>query len=238
MKLRFAHLCSLNFLALSMVLAGCAAPTASPTLPPIQSGATPTLPPTPRPTHPFPTGTPVPVTSAENVVIETEPGPLYVILSTVDEHGLPGPSTIDLASEPAPDGAAPAGSVPTGSFAQVLEIRRLPPDYLRAFYRVQARDAAGETLEGWVADWYARRTAFVVVFDARGCACPFPVPLWADEQLAQSAGALANRSPLRLLALAEKAVQVQVLSDGAIGWLSRDIVHESQEHEFLHSIAP
>ncbi|HEY4690496.1 MAG TPA: hypothetical protein VIK33_14375 [Anaerolineae bacterium] len=192
----------------------------------------------PRPTFAFPTGTPVPVTSDENTLIEYEPGPLYVILSTLDEHGLPGDPAIDLKRQPDPNAATSVGRVPTGSFAQVVEIRRLPPDYLRSFYRIVVRAGASNTLEGWVGDWYVRRTAFVVAFDEQGCACPFRVPLWADAQIAQSVGQIANRSPLRLLALADQAVQVQVLSDGTIGWLSRDIVHESQDKEFLRRLAP
>jgi hypothetical protein len=43
---------------------------------------------------------------------------------------------------------------------------------------------------------------------------------------------------LKLLALEEEAVQVQVLSDGSIGWLSRSLVHESQDNEFLKYIQP
>lgn len=210
---------------LATALAGCAAPASAPTA---------TLPrPTPRPTFPFPTGTPVPVTSAEEVLIETEPGPLYVIISTVDEHGLKGQALIPLMTRPDPAEAASVGLVESGTFAQVLEIRRLPPDYLRGFYLVTANG-----LTGWVGDYLARRTVYVILFDEKGCACPMPVPLWADAELTQTVGVVENRSPLRLLALGESSVQVQVLSDGAIGWLSRDIVHESQENEFLKYIAP
>jgi hypothetical protein len=198
----------------------------------------PTAPPTLRPTFAFPTGTPVPITSADNQLIETEPGPLYVMLSTVDEHGLRGAPLIELMSQPDPVAANVMGSVPSGSFAQVLEIRRLPPDFLRTFYRVRAQNAERTELEGWVSDWYVRRTAFVVVFDAQKCACPFSVPLWADAGLSQPAGTVENRSPLRVLALGEQGVQVQVLSTGTIGWLSRQIVFESQEKEFLKYIAP
>lgn len=210
---------------LAMALAACAAPAPAPTA---------TLPrPTPRPTFPFPTGTPVPVTSAEDVLIETEPGPLYVIISTTDEHGLKGQALIELMSRPDPTDITSVGTLPSGAFVQVLEIRRLPPDYLRGFYLVTANG-----LTGWVGEYLARRTVYVILFDGKGCACPMPVPLWADESLTQPGGTTANRSPLRLLTLGEKAVQVQVLSDGSVGWLSRDIVHESQENEFLKYIAP
>ena len=196
--------------------------------------ATPTLErPTPRPTFAFPTGTPVPITSAEGVLIETEPGPLYVIVSTVDEHGLKGQALIELASQPGLAEASAAGTIRSGTFAQVLEIRRLPPDYLRGFYRVSV-----DGVTGWVGDYLAHRTVFVIMFDERGCACPMPVPFWADAELTQPAGALTNRSPLRVLALGEKSVQVQVLSDGSTGWLSRAVVFESQENEFLKYIAP
>ena len=196
--------------------------------------ATPTLErPTPRPTFAFPTGTPVPITSAEGVLIETEPGPLYVIVSTVDEHGLKGQALIELASQPGLAEASAAGTIRSGTFAQVLEIRRLPPDYLRGFYRVSV-----DGVTGWVGDYLAHRTVFVIMFDERGCACPMPVPFWADAELTQPAAALANRSPLRVLALGGKSVQVQVLSDGSTGWLSRAVVFESQENEFLKYIAP
>lgn len=196
--------------------------------------STPTLPrPTPRPTFPFPTGTPVPVTSAEDVLIETEPGPLYVIVSTVDEHGLKGQALIPLLSLPDPADTTSVGMIRSGTFAQVLEIRRLPPDYLRGFYLVTA-----DGLTGWVGDYLAHRVVYVIVFDEQGCACPMPVPLWADPELTQGGGTVANRAPLRLLALGQASVRVQVLSDGAIGWLSRDVVHESQENEFLKYIQP
>jgi hypothetical protein len=189
--------------------------------------------PTLRPTFPFPTSTPVPVTSADGVLIETEPGPLFVIVSTVDEHGLKGQALVELMSKPDPAETASIGLMPSGAFAQVLEIRRLPPDYLRSFYLVTA-----EGLTGWVGDYLAHRTVFVIAFDEKGCACPMPVPLWADAGLTQPGGEVANRSPLRLLALAEGSVQVQVLSDGTVGWLNREIVHESQENEFLKYIQP
>ncbi len=216
--------------ALAAVLIGCAAPSPAVVTTPSR--------PAPRPTFPFPAGTPVPVTSAEGVLIENEAGPLYVILSTVDEHGLAGEPTLDLMSRPDPAATTSVGSVPSGAFAQVLEIRRLPPDYLRSFYRVKVHDGASRLLQGWVGDWHARRIVFVVEFDERGCACSFPVQLWADAQRTQPAGLIPNRSPLRLLALAEKVVQVQVLSDGTIGWISRDVVHESEENEFLKNLAP
>lgn len=215
--------------AVTVVSAACApaSPAARPTL----------APPSPHSTFPFPTSTPVPVTSADDKIIEYEPGPLWVILSSVDDHGRRGQPLIELARQP--DAAAPqrVGSVPSGSFAQVLEIRRLPPDYLRAFYRVrttyQSRD-----YEGWVADWYARRTAYVIAFDDNKCACPFAVQLWADSALTQPAAAAANRSPLRLLTVDGESVQVQVLRDGTIGWVSAALVHESDENEFLKYIAP
>jgi hypothetical protein len=189
--------------------------------------------PTPRPTFPFPTGTGVPVTSAEQVLIETEPGPLYVIVSTVDEHGLKGQALVDLFGLPGLEAGETAGAIRSGTFARVLEIRRLPPDYLRGYYRVSA-----DGLTGWVNEYLAHRTVYVIAFDEKGCACPGPVPLWADPDLSQAAGTVLNRSPLRLLALGESSVQVQVLSDGRTGWLSRDLVHESQVAEFLKYIRP
>lgn len=191
-----------------------------------------------RPTFPFPAGTSVPITSAGGEPIDAEPGPLYVILSTVDDHGLPGGFSLRVYDRPGLDEASAVGSVPTGAFAQVLEIRRLPPDYLRAFYRVRVEHGVPELIEGWVGDYYARRTAFVVAFDDQGCACEFPVQLWADARRTQPAGALMNRSPLRLLAVTESAVQVQALKDGAIGWLDSRLVHESESKEFIRLLQP
>ena len=213
-----------------LLLIGCSAPT--PSIPP---SITPR--PSPRPTFSFPTGTPVPITSAEGVLIEHESGPLYVILSTIDDHGLPGEPTLQLMSQPDPADAESLGAVTTGSFAQVLEVRRLPPDSLRSFYRVRV-DQSGSQLEGWVSDWNVHRTVFVVAFDAQGCACPFDAPLWADEGLTRPGGQVANRSPLRLLAVSERAVQIQVLVNGMIGWLARDMVHESEQKEFVRGLTP
>lgn len=201
---------------------------------PATPAGTPTLDrPTPRPTFPFPTGTGVPVTSADDTLIETEPGPLYVIVTTTDEHGLKGQALLEAFNTPEMNEGDVAGLIKSGTFAQVLEIRRLPPDYLRAFYLVLA-----DGVTGWVGDYYARRTVFVVAFDKQGCACVMPVPLWGDAGLTQQSSTVQNRSPLRLLALENKSVQVQVLSDGSIGWLSRNLVHESQDNEFLKYIQP
>lgn len=186
--------------------------------------------PTLRPTFPFPSGASVPVTSADGVIIENETGPLYAMLSTVDEHGLPGDFDLDLTAQP---NGPVAGSLPSGVFAQVLEIRRLPPDYLRTFYRVRVPYGLPQPLEGWVGDWYVRRTVFVIRFDEKGCVCQFLIPLWADPDLTQPGGQVMNRSPLRLIGLTEKAVQVQVLADGSLGWLDRDSVYESQDNEFI-----
>jgi hypothetical protein len=190
--------------------------------------------PTPRPTFPFPTGTGVPVTSAEGTLIETEPGPLYVIVSTTDEHGLKGQALLELFSQPDPnDETAIVTTVRSGTIAEVLEIRRMPPDYLRGFYLVSVN---GET--GWVGDYYARRIVYVVEFDEQGCACAMPIPFWSDAALTQPNGTIDNRSPIKLLSGEGSSVQVQILSNGAIGWLSRDSVFESQENEFLKYIQP
>src|SRR5262245_1657298 len=56
--------------------------------------------PTARPTFAFPTGTPIPITSADNAVLEYEAGPLYVLLSTTDEHGLPNGPFVYLQPQP------------------------------------------------------------------------------------------------------------------------------------------
>jgi hypothetical protein len=238
MKLARVTLGLIVLLALVVLLSVLATPAPGvEATPPALASSSPERP-TPRPTFPFPQGTSVPVTAADGTLLETEVGPLYVILSTVDDHGLAGEPTLDLASQPDPSGADPVGRVPSGTFAQVLEIRRLPPDFLRAFYRVRVSDDALQSLEGWVGDWHARRVVFVVEFDAQGCACPFAVTLWADAGLTQPTGSIPNRSPLRLIALAGSTVQVQALSDGRLGWLSRDSVHESEENEFLKSLAP
>jgi beta-lactamase superfamily II metal-dependent hydrolase len=205
-------------------------PTPTATNPPSLTTARPSTPTitadrlAPRQRFAFPLSAPVPVTSAEELLIENEPGPLYVILSTVDEHGVEGEPTLDLMSQPDSADTTAVSVVSTGTFAQVMEIRRHPPNYLRTFYRVRVHQSASQDIEGWVADWYVRRTASVVLFDEEGCACPFQVQLWADKELTQPADPVLNRSSLRLLTLSEKSVQVQVLSNGAIGWISRDEV--------------
>lgn len=190
--------------------------------------------PTARPTFAFPVGTPIPITSADDAVLEYEAGPLYVMLSAVDEHGLPSGPFVYLQAQPQPDVEEDVSrAVPSGTFAQVLEIRRLPPDYLRTFYRVEV---AGQT--GWVGDYWVRRTVFVIVFDAQGCACPGALPLWADSGLSQTQSELANLSPLRVLALTADVAQVQVLADGQIGWLARKDLHESTAQDFIKLIRP
>jgi len=193
--------------------------------------------PTPRPTFPRPiVGSPVPVTSADDEVIASETGPLYVMLTTVDDHGLPAGAYVPVSQVPndteVPTRADAESGWPRGTLAQVLEIRRLPPDYLRSFYRVTTG-----TETAWVSDFYAQRTVFVIALDEQRCACPTPVPLWEDEALTQPAGEVTNVSPVQVFAVGERAVQVQVLSNGTVGWLDRALIHESSAKEFIRWLA-
>ena len=104
------------YLLLALILIGCAPAT------PIY--------PTSRPTFAFPTGTPIPVTSGDGQVIEQEAGPLYVILSTADDHGLIDDPTMELMGRPDPARQQSVAEIRTGTMAQVIEIGGRPPDFL------------------------------------------------------------------------------------------------------------
>lgn len=160
------------------------------------------------------------VTDGSGTVVATQPGPLWVLLSGVDEHGLIAEPELTLLAEPDP-AARPGPRVQTGVAAAVFEIRG---DGLRRFYRVQA--VTGET--GWLSDFYIRRVAYL--FSAQGeTISVYATP--AGEEMVR----VANVTPVTLLDPTGARWQVKTVDGGVTGWVEADHVVESSEPDFLRN---
>ncbi|MCI0643302.1 MAG: hypothetical protein L0346_00255 [Chloroflexi bacterium] len=200
-----------------LLLVGC---TATPTRGPAATPETPPAGTTPLPV-PSPATT-IPITDDSGTVIATQPGPLWVLLSGVDEHGLFAEHELTLLTEPAA-AAAPGPPVHSGVAAFVYEIRQSGPQNLRRFYRVQALSGPS----GWLSDFYVRRLAYVYTGQGQS------VPLY------QTPGGpllteLASVSPVILKNPVQASWWQVATADGElVGWVTADVVKESPELEFL-----
>ena len=185
--------------------------------------ATPTTTTRPAPADPaLAAPTAVPVTDDNGATVATQDGPLWVLLSGVDEHGLLAEPALSLLAAPAPD-AASAASVPTGAPAAVAEIRQAGPQGLRRFYRVQTVAGA----QGWVSDFYVRRLGYLYDGNSDG------VQLYlAPAQ--QPVAKVVNVTPVRLLDPTDSEWWLVETADRPLqGWVAAEIVMESPEPEFL-----
>lgn len=168
--------------------------------------------------------TAVAVSDAAGNTLATQEGPLWVLLSGVDEHGLIAEHELTLLQEP--DAAAAPGSVVhTGIPAAVLEIRHGGPQNLQRFYRVET--ASGDT--GWISDYYVRRVAYLYAADNE------TVALFAAPD-GQEVTRLPNVSPVAIKEPADGAWWlVQAVADGTLGWVRAELVKESPLTEFLQN---
>ena len=166
--------------------------------------------------------TAVPRQTDAGQTLSTEPGPLWVLVSGVDEHGLMATPRLTLLAAPDP-AAAGQGQVDTGQPAWVDAIRQNGPQGLRRFYHVQL--VSGES--GWLPDFYVRREAYLYLPDTN------LIPLY-DQPDGQIVAWLPNVSPVKLLdPTAPDWWQVETADGATSGWVPAEQVKESSEREFL-----
>lgn len=172
------------------------------------------------PDRPIPP-TAVPITNSDGTATATQTGPLWILISGVDEHGLV--TEDELALLAAPDAAADATAyIHTGLPAAVYEIRQTGPQSLRHFYRVQT--AAGDS--GWVSDYYVRRLGYL--FDGQ----KKTVSLYNGPR-GELQAEVANVTPVELVNPTGDWWQVRSPDGTVSGWLPASFVKESPEPEFL-----
>ena len=166
--------------------------------------------------------TAVSISNETGETLAVQEGPVWVLLSGVDEHGLIAEHELTLLKEPDPN--APSDSlVHTGISASVLEIRQGGPQNLHRFYHVETVDG----LTGWISDYYVRRVAYLFDADSDG------VDLFASPE-GQLVSRLPNVSPI---AVKEPSAGdwwlVQSVENGTLGWVLATFVKESPSPEFL-----
>ena len=175
---------------------------------------------------PTPLPTAVAISGAEGETLATQEGPLWVLLSGVDEHGLIAEHELTLLQEP--DAAAAAGPiVHTGVPAAVLEIRHGGPQNLQRFYRVETVN--GDT--GWISDYYVRRVAYLYQADSD------TVPLFAAPD-GQEVARLPNISPVAVKQPGDDDDAWWLVpggGDGKLDWVWAELVKESPLAEFLNN---
>ncbi|MFQ5435663.1 MAG: hypothetical protein ACE5FD_12370 [Anaerolineae bacterium] len=166
--------------------------------------------------------TAVAVTDATGATQATQPGPLWILVSGVDEHGLIAEHEVTLLS--APDAAADPGPVVhTGVPAAVYEIRQAGPQSLQRFYRIKTTTGAA----GWVSDYYVRRIAYLYNPDAA------TVPIYASPN-GQEVGRLPNVSPVLIKEPSRSDWWlIQGVEDNILGWVEAGTVKESADRQFL-----
>lgn len=164
----------------------------------------------------------IPISNASGEVTASQPGPLWVLLSGVDEHGILIEPDVQLLAAPGLQVESLA-SITSGAPAIVREIRHLGPQNLQRYYFVELLN--GE--QGWLSDFYVRRLAYL--FNIEGSS----VPVHQDPGgtiLAE----LPNVSPAVILDPHDPAWWQVRTADGAqAGWVLAQFVKESSEEEFL-----
>ena len=165
---------------------------------------------------------PIRISDKSGVTISSQPGPLWVLVSGVDEHGLLIEAEVPLFASPGLQTES-LYSIPSGTPASVVEIRHLGPQNLQRYYLVEL--LSGE--QGWLSDYYIRRQAYL--FNAEGRSVPLHHgprgPVLVE---------LPNVSPALLLDPGDSDWwQVQSLDGTHVGWVLSEYVKESSEEEFL-----
>jgi hypothetical protein len=170
----------------------------------------------------LPAPTSIPVSDDEGNSLASQPGPLWVLLSGVDEHGLVAEAELALLREP--DGSAGDGPMaPTGVAAAVHEIRQTGPQNLRRFYRVQT--TGGQS--GWISDYYVRRVAYLYQSGAEGVAL-YESPDGRQVHTVANVTPVVIKEPTR-----SDWWLVQVVDTEIVAWVPASVVKESPEREFL-----
>ncbi len=163
----------------------------------------------------------IPITNDAEEILATQPGPLWVMVSGVDEHGLIAEHELILLSRPDKAAVSPR-TIHTGTAVAVYEIRHTGSQALQRFYRIQA--TSGEA--GWISDFYIRRVVYV--FNPEGTTVPlFSGP--GENELAQ----LANITPVAVKSPVADWWIVQTMDSDLTGWVQAGYIKESPEPEFL-----
>lgn len=166
--------------------------------------------------------TAVAISGENGEILATQDGPIWVLLSGVDEHGLIAEHELTLLAEPDPT-ATTGTLVHTGVSASVLEIQHGGPQNLQRFYHVETVDG----ITGWISDYYVRRVAYVYDGTSDG------VPLYASPE-GQLLSRLPNVSPVAVKEPSDADWWlVQSVDDGLLGWVQATFVRESPSPEFL-----
>ena len=163
----------------------------------------------------------IPITDDTGEAISRQPGPLWVLVSGVDEHGLFAEHELTLLSQPEVS-AEPAMTIHSGSAVAVHEIRQTGPQNLQRFYRIQS--PTGEA--GWISDFYVRRVAYL--FNSEGTTVPLYESPGGNE-LSQ----LVNISPVKLISPLTAWWKVETADTNMTGWVLVSFIKESPEPEFL-----
>lgn len=168
----------------------------------------------------------VPIFNATGELIASQPGPQWVLLSSVDEHGVVAEPQVSLfVSTDA--GEESSAQILTGTAARVVQILHTGPQNLQRYYLVET--VAGEI--GWVSDFYVRSKAYLFNFDGT------MVPLFSSPG-GQVTIQVPNVSPVILLDPISNPNwwEVGLLNDNLTGWVEVDYVKESSEEEFLLNV--
>jgi hypothetical protein len=162
------------------------------------------------------------VTGDTGQVIANHTGPLWILVSGIDEHGELETAVVELLAGPHPE-AAVAYDLPTGTPVAVHEIRQAGPQNLWRFYLVRTVDGQS----GWVSDYFVRRLAYL--FDPGSEMIPlYHAPGGRRIVFARPVTAVTLKDPTR-----DDYWQVQTITDEVTAWVEARHVYESPEWEFL-----
>lgn len=165
----------------------------------------------------------VPVTNAEGTAIASQPGPVWVLLSGVNDHGYLEEPQLSLYSEPSYTSDI-ATEVTSGLPALVLEIRHLGEGGLQRFYRVQSQHSAS----GWISDYYVNRSGYL--FNVEDDRLPvYDAPNGAIVEQVENVTEVMIVDPLS----DADWWQVRLLDKDSLVWVQKEYVRESSKAEFL-----
>jgi hypothetical protein len=165
------------------------------------------------------------VTDEGGQVLSSHSGPLWILVSGIDEHGLPETVEITLLADPHPE-AAFVHTIATGTPVAVHEIRQTGPQNLWRFYLVRTVDGQS----GWVSDYFIRRLAYL--FEPDSDMIPlYHAPGGRQIIFARPVTAVILKDPTR-----DDWWQVQTITDEVTAWVEARHVYESPEWEFLFGL--
>jgi hypothetical protein len=165
------------------------------------------------------------VTNDEGQVLANHAGPLWILVSGIDEHGELETAVVALLTDPHPE-AAVAYELATGTPVAVHEIRQTGPQNLWRFYLVRAVDGQS----GWVSDYFVRRLAYL--FEPGSDMIPlYHAPGGRQTIFARPVTAVTIKDPTR-----DDYWQVTTITDEVTAWVAAGHVYESPEWEFLFGL--